>query len=174
MLRIFKGKIVCTGMRRVTLVAITIFFSLGSFAQKPDTLIRKLDSLNQRTDSLGGQINNTHPEAYNENTRITIPAFFTLEASNLKQAFTKPFHMSGKNWATVGKFAVAISALSLADRPIQRWALNLQMGALCRFKPTRQWDCLGRTSRKPPRLSGFAAVGYKPTPRLGPPFCRAR
>jgi membrane-associated phospholipid phosphatase len=113
-------------MRRITIVAITLLFSFGAFAQQPDTLIKKLDSLSQRADSLGGQINNTHPEAYNENTRMTIPAFFTLEASNLKQAFTKPFQMTGKNWATVGKFAVAAGALAFADRPIQRWALNLR------------------------------------------------
>ncbi|HEU4903412.1 MAG TPA: phosphatase PAP2 family protein [Flavisolibacter sp.] len=113
-------------MRKLFVVAATLLCSFSCLAQQPDTLIKKLDSLSQKTDSAGGQVNVTHPEAYNENTRITVPAFFILEGSNLKQAFTKPFHMSGQNWKTVGKFAVVVGALAFADRPIQRWALNLR------------------------------------------------
>jgi membrane-associated phospholipid phosphatase len=44
----------------------------------------------------------------------------------LKQAFTKPFHISGKNWHTAGTFAVVLGAVALADRPIQQWALDLR------------------------------------------------
>jgi len=113
-------------MRRLFITTFALALTFGCLAQQPDTLIKKLDSLSERTDSLGGQINNTHPEAYNENTRITFPAFFILEGSNLKQAFTKPFHMTGKNWATAGKFAVVVGGLAFFDRPIQRWALNLR------------------------------------------------
>jgi membrane-associated phospholipid phosphatase len=106
-------------------------------AQRPDTLLRKLDSLNQQADTVG-QVNRTEPEAYNEATRITLPAFFILQGSNLKQAFTKPFHMSGKNWRTAGAFAVVLGAVAFADRPIQRWALDLRnsntgLGTISRY-----------------------------------------
>ncbi|MDQ3276993.1 MAG: phosphatase PAP2 family protein [Bacteroidota bacterium] len=113
-------------MRKFVFVSITILFSFGCLGQQPDTLIKKLDSLSQKTDSAGGQINNTNPAAYNEYTQMTAPSFFILQGSNVKQAFTKPFHMSGKNWATVGKFALVIGTLAFFDRPIQQWALDLR------------------------------------------------
>src|SRR5215218_1189573 len=113
-----------TGMKKLLLVWMALACACCSFGQQPDTLIKKLDSLNLKADSVG-QVNATHPEAYNENTRITVPAFFILEGSNLKQAFTKPFHMSRQNWKTVGKFAVVLGAVALVDRSIQQWALNL-------------------------------------------------
>ncbi|MDQ6610325.1 MAG: phosphatase PAP2 family protein [Bacteroidota bacterium] len=111
-------------MRKVLL----LLFVLGSFAgfAQNDTLIRKLDSLNKRTDSVGSQVNNTNPKAYNESTGFTIPSFFVLEASNLKQAFTKPFHMTKQNWKDVGKFAIITGALAFADQPIQKFALDLR------------------------------------------------
>lgn len=113
-------------MRNLFFLSFLFFATSHSFAQQPDTLIRKLDSLSQKSDSAGGQINNTNPGAYNEYTQLTVPAFFILQGSNLKQSFTKPFHMSAKNWKTVGKFAVVVGALAFADRPIQRFALDLR------------------------------------------------
>ena len=91
-----------------------------------DTLIRKLDSLNLQTDSAGGQNNNTNPAAYNEATDINFRTFFILQGSNLKQAFTKPFHMTKKDWGTLGKFALVAGAVALADESIQRFALDLR------------------------------------------------
>ena len=112
-------------MKKVLLVSFLFFYSGAAFCQK-DTLIHKLDSLSKKADSAGGQINNTAPKAYNENTRITFPAFFSLEVSNLKQAFTKPFHMTGKDWKTAGKFVLVMGALAFADESVQRFALDLR------------------------------------------------
>ena len=113
-------------MRNYLLLLMTAFLTLPSLAQNPDTLIRKLDSLRDVADSAGGQLNRTNPEAYNDATRITVPGFFILEGSNLKQAFTKPFHMTGNDWKSVGKFAIVLGGLAFADRPIQRWAINFR------------------------------------------------
>lgn len=109
------------------LLLLTAFFALAqtAFCQK-DTLIRKLDSLSKKTDSAGGQINNTAPRAYNKYTEITPASFFALQVSDLKQAFTKPFHMTGRDWKTFGKFAVVTGALMFADEPLQRFALDLR------------------------------------------------
>jgi len=98
----------------------------AGFSQKPDTLINKLDSLSRKTDSAGGQTNNIAPAAYNENTRLTFNTYFILLGSDLKQSFTKPFHMKKKDWGNLGKFALATAALSFADEPIQQGALKLR------------------------------------------------
>ncbi len=97
----------------------------GAFSQS-DTLINKLDSLSKKTDSAGGQVNNISPKAYNENTKITFNTYFILLGSDLKQSFTKPFHMTGKDWGNVGKFALVVGAVSLADESIQKSALHLR------------------------------------------------
>jgi membrane-associated phospholipid phosphatase len=96
------------------------------FSQQKDTLVNKLDSLSKKTDSAGIQVNNIKPKAYNEETKITFNGYFKLLESDLKQEFTKPFHMKGKDWGRFGKFALVVGALSFADEPIQQGALNLR------------------------------------------------
>ena len=102
--------------------------SLTGFSQQPDTLIKKLDSLSIKNDSTGRQLNNTTEAAYNEQTKITFKTYFILLGSTLKQEFTKPFHMSKKEWGQFGLFAVAAGGLAFADEPIQRQALKFRTG----------------------------------------------
>jgi membrane-associated phospholipid phosphatase len=106
-------------------VVAALLFSVAACAQKPDTLIRKLDSLQKKTDTTGRQINNTSPSAFNENTVITPAAYFILLWSDTKQAFTAPFHLQKRDWRNVGYFILAEAALSFADEPIQSNALTL-------------------------------------------------
>jgi membrane-associated phospholipid phosphatase len=108
------------------LLLLALAMPATAFCQKPDTLINKLDSLGKKTDSAGKQLNNITPEAYNENTQPTFKSYFILLGSDVKQSFTKPFHMTGRDWARFGKFAVVTAALSFADEPIQKGALKLQ------------------------------------------------
>jgi membrane-associated phospholipid phosphatase len=96
------------------------------FSQKTDTLINKLDSLSRKTDSAGAQVNNITPKAYNENTKLTFNTYFILLGSDLKQSFTKPFHMKKRDWGNLGKFALVTGALAFADEPIQKGALKLR------------------------------------------------
>lgn len=105
-----------------------LFLSIpvAGLSQRTDTLVNKLDSLSQKTDSAGGQINNIAPRAYNEETKITFNSYFILLGSDLKQSFTKPFHMSKKDWGNLGKFTLATVALSFADEPIQSETLKLR------------------------------------------------
>ncbi len=98
---------------------------IAGFAQA-DTLLNKLDSLSKKTDSAGFQVNNIEPKSYNENTQITFKSYFILLGSDLKQSFTKPFHMSKKDWSNLGKFTLATVALSFADESIQQGALHLR------------------------------------------------
>ncbi len=99
-------------------------FNVAAFSQ--DTLVNKLDSLSLKKDSAGNQINNINPAAYNKKTQLTPKTYFVLLGSDLKQEFTKPFHMKGKDWKNFGIFAAGTGALFLADKPIQKAALKLR------------------------------------------------
>jgi len=108
------------------ILIIFILFPFFVLSQKPDTLIKKLDSLNKKTDSAGGQINNINTVAYNETTRITFSSYFILLGSDLKQEITAPFHFTRKDWGTVAKFALVEGALFLVDESVQQQALHLR------------------------------------------------
>lgn len=103
-----------------------LFFSSEIFCQKPDTLVHKLDSLNKKTDTTGGQKNVINPNAYNETTQITFGNYFVLLGSDLKQQFTAPFHQTKKEWLRIGAYSAAIAGISIAaDEPVQRFAVKL-------------------------------------------------
>src|SRR5689334_1529842 len=103
-----------------------LFFSSEIFCQKPDTLIHRLDSLNKKTDTTGGQKNVINPKAYNENTQITFGNYFVLLGSDLKQQFTAPFHQTKQEWIRIGGYTTAIAAISVVvDEPVQRFAVKL-------------------------------------------------
>lgn len=101
-------------------------FSIYSYGQQPDTLIKKLDSLSKKTDSAGGQVNNINESAYNYRTKINVPVYFILLGSDLKQQVTAPFHLTKRDWVNVGKFAIVAGALAFADEPVQRNALRIR------------------------------------------------
>src|SRR4051812_1323408 len=85
--------------------------------QKPDTLIKKLDSLHQKTDSAGKQENNINQQAYNETTKITFRTYFILLGSDFKQQVTAPLHGTKKDWERAGMFALVLGGLAFADEP---------------------------------------------------------
>lgn len=111
---------------RVMMAILLLSITSITYAQQPDSLIKKLDSLSKKTDSTGGLSNNTQPSAYNEVTRLTFPSYFILLGSDIKQAFTKPFHLKNRDWKYLGGFVAATAALSLVDKPVQKFALRLR------------------------------------------------
>jgi len=113
-------------MNKIAIIILLSFLSFNGFSQKTDTLIKKLDSLSNKKDSAGKQLNNTTEAAYNAETRITFKSYFILLGSDLKQDFTKPFHMRRKEWWKLGAFALSIGALTFVDEPIQREALKFR------------------------------------------------
>jgi hypothetical protein len=112
--------------RLLVLTTVLISAITTSYAQQPDTLIKKLDSLQTKTDTAGGQKNITNPAAYNEHTQLNGKTYFILLGSDLKQAFTKPFHMKGRDWRYVGYAALIGGGLVLADQPVQQFALRMR------------------------------------------------
>ena len=103
-----------------------LLFSFIGLTQQPDTLIKKLDSLSKKTDSTGKQSNNINQAAYNEKTKITVPVYFILLGSDMKQEITAPFHFHKKSWIRAGEIALTTVCLGFADEPVQRFALHLR------------------------------------------------
>lgn len=132
----YKTETAIPVMRKIAGIPLFIIISILSFiftmpvyssAQKADTLIQKLDSLKLKKDSTGKpQLNNIAPEAYNEDTKLTPSSYFILIGSDLKQAFTKPFHMHKKDWVNAGGFVLLEFGLSFADKSIQSNALQFR------------------------------------------------
>ncbi len=95
------------------------------FAQVPkDSTLYKLDSLAHKKDSTGTQVNNTNPAAYNPVTKINGRDYLLLLGSNIKQGFTKPFHLKKRNLFDIAKFSLVAVAVGFADEPIQKAALK--------------------------------------------------
>jgi membrane-associated phospholipid phosphatase len=104
-----------------------VMFSLPFTSMAQDTLVNKLDSLSRKKDSAGKQINNINPKAYNQTTELDLKSYFILLGSSLKQEFTKPFHMTKKDWRNFGIFTGGAAAVYFfADKPIQQAALRLR------------------------------------------------
>lgn len=115
-------------MHKKITILFAVFFScacISTYGQQVDTLVKKLDSLRSKNDTTK-QLNNTNRSAFTEETKITLPAYFILLGSNMKQSFTKPFHMKKKDWGNLAKAAGIGFLLSFADKPIQRNALSLR------------------------------------------------
>lgn len=109
-------------------VLLLIMLCNAAYAQQPvtaDTLFKKLDSLKNTADTIK-QINNIREDAYNENTKLSGRNYLLLLGSNIKQEFTRPFHMKKKDFGKLGIFLAATTALGLADEPIQKNALALR------------------------------------------------
>lgn len=107
------------------LFVILLSLPFAGFSQN-DSLVNQLDSLTRQKEKAEGQFNNINPVAYNETTKLTFNSYFILLGSSLKQEFTKPFHMTKKDWGNLGKFTAVTVALSFADEPIQKSALKLR------------------------------------------------
>ena len=109
--------------KKLSLVLIAMqFIPFREFAQQNDSLVNKPDSISRRMDANEKQISLS---SYNETTNITFNNYFPLLASSMKQEFSKPFNMTGKDWGNVGKFALAFAALSFADEPMQKWSVKM-------------------------------------------------
>ena len=131
------------------------------FAQEPqkaDTIIHKLDSLSKKTDSAGYQVNNIRSSAYNNTTKLSVRDYFILTGSNLKQSFTKPFHMTGNDWKKFGIFSGGLILTGFADEPIQKSALKLRTNNIAVRNTGNYISRFGGTYEVY-TLAGFGAYG---------------
>ena len=63
---------------------------------------------------------------FQDSSLLNFHSYFTLLGQDLKQEFTKPFHIHKKDWGNLGKYAAVTFALSFADEPIQQSSLRLR------------------------------------------------
>jgi membrane-associated phospholipid phosphatase len=145
---------------RFLILLLTLIPSL-LMAQQKDTLIKKLDSLSNKTDSVGAKQKNVIvPEAYNETTKITTRVYFTLLISDVKQQWTAPFRATGSDWIKIGGFAAFITGVSLfADKPINKFAMNIRNESSTSVSVSTYVTNFGGTYEAYV-LAGFAAYGY--------------
>ena len=150
-------------MRKQSRILFLLFILIPSLliAQQKDTLIKKLDSLSNKTDSVGAKQKNViAPEAYNETTKITPRVYMVLLVSDIKQQWTSPFRATGSDWIKIGGFAAAITAVALfADKPINKFAMNIRNESSTSVSVSTYVTNFGG-AYEAYTLAGFAAYGY--------------
>ncbi len=114
-------------MKLRLIIAVFLFAPFVGFSQK-DTLVKKLDSLSIKSDSLrnGPNNNNINPKAYNDSTKLNLHNYFLLLGNDFKQQAILPFHTKRKEWLRLAEFGGAVIALSFADEPISHSAVDLK------------------------------------------------
>src|SRR5450755_1513972 len=150
-------------MRKQSRILFLLFILIPSLliAQQKDTLIKKLDSLSNKTDSVGAKQKNVIvPEAYNETTKITPRTYMVLLVSDVKQQWTSPFRATGSDWIKIGGFAAVITAVALfADKPINRFAMNIRNESSTSVSVSSYVTNFGG-AYEAYTLAAFAAYGY--------------
>lgn len=116
MKKLSLGKLQKAGFSTVFMIAF-----ISSNAQRIGPLSRKADSRLNEVDTVRCAF-----QAPDTISGLTLHTYFSLLGNNLKQAFTKPFHMKKKEWAYAGAATAFAVALSFEDEPIQQIALSLR------------------------------------------------
>ena len=107
-------------------ILLIFFIPALAFSQK-DTLVKKLDSLSRKEDSLHtGKNNNVNPTAYNDSTKITFRNYFVLLGNDVKQQFTFPFHAKKRDWIRFGAFVGFLYVVSYADETVSKNIVSLR------------------------------------------------
>ncbi|MEO5594954.1 MAG: phosphatase PAP2 family protein [Chitinophagaceae bacterium] len=128
------------------------------YAQKPDSLANKLDSLKRQADT-GKQKNSIEPAFYNEKTKITFRVFGILLLDDFKQQALSPFqpakHAFVRDAALIG-IAVGVAFL---DKPVQRWAVTFRNNNSWSAGPSKTITNLGAQFEIIP-LAAIATTGF--------------
>jgi len=107
--------------RPLLIFSVFLLGSSVSYAQKADTLIKKLDSLHKVEEKPENKpVIDINKEDYTAQTNITFKTYFILLGTDMVQETTGPFHASKKTWIKVGEFAVLEGGLFFADKAIQK------------------------------------------------------
>ncbi len=106
-------------------LAVFLFIPVIGYSQQTDTLVKKLDSLSAQQDTLKNEKKNNISASAYEGAKLDFHTYYTLLRDDIKQQVTKPFHTQGKDLLKVGGFALLTGAVSLANKPVNTYAVNL-------------------------------------------------
>src|ERR1700733_9678123 len=108
---------------RLSLILLVIFsFSVPAFAQKTDTLGKKLDSMQKKEEKHEPEVD-VNKDEYTSKTNITFNSYFVLLGTDMLQEVKSPFHATKKTYLIAGGFVVVEGIMFLAaDRPIQKFS----------------------------------------------------
>ncbi|HEX8357525.1 MAG TPA: phosphatase PAP2 family protein [Segetibacter sp.] len=106
---------------RQLVLAIIMLVPFFCYAQNTDTLINKLDSLKQQTDTTG-QKNLIEPAFYDERTKVNGRVFGILLLDDFKQQALSPLDINKRSWLTGAALVGTTVAIGFLDKPVQKWA----------------------------------------------------
>jgi membrane-associated phospholipid phosphatase len=106
----------------VVLLAVLPVFG---YSQKSDSLINKLDSLKQQSDTTG-QKNIVEPSFYDERTKVNTRVFGILLLDDFKQQALSPLDVNKRGWLTGAALVGSTIGIGFFDKPIQNWAAGLR------------------------------------------------
>jgi len=135
-----------------------ISFSVPAFAQKADTLGRKLDSM-QKVEEKHEPIVDVNKDEYTSKTNINFNGYFVLLGTDVLQEVESPFHASKKTYIIAGGF-VALEGIMFfaADKPIQKFSVKF-MNDNPNLRNTSQYITNFGASYEVYILAAFAAYG---------------
>jgi membrane-associated phospholipid phosphatase len=146
-------------MKKTFVVILFFASSYCVLAQQTDTLDRGSLKLLPKTEGTDTVTDIAKSSAYHTAEKINIPVYLSLLGTDLKRAFTTPFHMKGSDWATTGKFALAAGALAFFDEPVQRSTSRLMYQHTIMQNISRQVTNLGGPYETY-ALVGLGAYGF--------------
>jgi membrane-associated phospholipid phosphatase len=111
---------------KILLTVFVLSFSTASvFAQKTDTLIKKLDSLHKEDQKPENKPKlDADKEDFTSATDITFKGYFVLLGTDLVQEVKGPFNAPPRTWVKTAAFVALEAGLFLADKPIHTFAVN--------------------------------------------------
>jgi membrane-associated phospholipid phosphatase len=147
-------------MRSFLIAAAFLLACTNVFAQKTDTLVKKLDQMH-RTEQQPSekQKPDIDKEDYTSQTNITPKVYFILLGTDLVQEVTGPFHTAGKTWVKVAAWGLAEGALIFADKSIQTFAVKF-MADNPGMKNVSQYITNFGGAYEGYTLAAFAAYGF--------------
>lgn len=99
------------------------FVGLSAYCQSTGSLLKSPELLLKESSSTASVLNESLP-ANLEEEGLSLHSYFSLLGGNLRQAFTKPFHMNKKDWRNAGAVTAFAIALSFEDESVQQLALK--------------------------------------------------
>ena len=132
------------GLKIKFIIAVAVVLPVIGFSQKTDSLINKLDSLKQQTDTTGQQ-NIVEPAFYDERTKVNAKVFGILLLDDFKQQALSPLDIKKRGWITGAALVGTTIGIGFLDKPIQELAAGLR----------RQHPKLGTYSRAVSDVGGL-------------------